>query len=205
VPLPSPYCGLPTTKWVQKTRQLIAAHPLDTKEIVDVVLLSWDAIFQSKIGPRGFRIGEHLSPKPQIMGFFLHELIPLELSARYPKFWRADENSSEKDLVYMPSPEYSIEIKTSSHKCRIFGNRSFAQPSLKSKKSKAGYYLAMNFEAFAKSRVRPRIRRIRFGWLDHDDWVGQTAATGQQACLRPESESNKLVVLYEAPSEAQEC
>jgi hypothetical protein len=137
------------------------------------------------------------------MGFFLHELIPLELSARYPKLWRGDENSSEKDLVCIPSPEFSIEIKTSSHKCRIFGNRSFAQPSVKSKKNKAGYYLAVNFEPFAKNRPRPRIRRIRIGWLDHDDWVGQAAATGQQACLRPESETNKLLVLYESLPEAQ--
>ena len=136
------------------------------------------------------------------MGFLLHELIPLELSARHPELWRGDENSGEKDLVYIPKREFSLEIKTSSHKRQVFGNRSFAQVSTDSKKSKAGYYLAVNFEAFSKNRARPRIRRIRFGWLDHDDWVGQKAATGQQARIRPESESKKLLVLYESKSEA---
>ena len=178
MPLSSPYRGLPATRWVRKTEQLLAAYPLDAKEIVEVVLSSWDAIFESKIGPHSFRIGEHLFPKPQIMGFLLHELIPLEFSARYPKLWRGDESSSEKDLVYIPKPEFSLEIKTSSHKRQVFGNRSFAQPSTDSKKNKAGYYLAVNFEAFAKTHAKPHIRRIRFGWLDHDDWVGQKAATG---------------------------
>jgi hypothetical protein len=182
---------------MEKTRRLIAAHPLSSKEIVEVVLLSWDAIFKSKIGPHGFRIGKHLFPKPQIMGFLLHELIPLEFSARYPLVWRGDKSSGEKDLVHVPDDGFSLEIKTSSHKTQIFGNRSYAQQSTDSKKSKAGYCLAVNFEAFAKSRPIPRIRRIRFGWLDHDDWIGQRAATGQQARLRPECESKKLLVLYE--------
>ena len=197
MPSLSPYKGLPPGKWVKKTEQLVAAHPLDTKEIVDVVLMSWDAIFQSKIGPHGFLIGKHLFPKPQIMGFLLHELVPLELSVRYPKLWRGDENSDEKDLVYIPKPHFSLEIKTSSHKTQIFGNRSFAQRPTDSKKSKAGYYLAVNFEGFSKNRTNPHVRRIRFGWLDHGDWIGQKAPTGQQARLRPECESKKLLVLYE--------
>jgi hypothetical protein len=203
VPLPSPYRGLPATKWVRKTEQLLASYPLGAEELVGVVLSSWDAIFKSKIGPHGFRIGTHLFPKPQIMGFLLHELIPLELQARYPELWRGDRSSGEKDLVYIPNPDLSLEIKTSSHKRQIFGNRSFAQPSTDPKKNKAGYYLAVKFEAFAKKHARPCIRRIRFGWLDHDDWVGQKAATGQQARIRPESESKKLLVLYERAPEAR--
>jgi hypothetical protein len=197
VPPFSPYRGLPTEKWAKKTKQLVAAHPLDSKEIVEVVLMSWDAIFQSKIGPHGFLIGTHLFPKPQIMGFLLHELLPLEFSARHPGVWRGDENSAEKDLVYVPKPRFSLEIKTSSHKTQIFGNRSFAQKPINSKKSKAGYYLAVNFEGFRKDRAKPHVRRIRFGWLDHGDWIGQNAPTGQQARLRPECESKKLLLLYQ--------
>jgi hypothetical protein len=39
---------------------------------------------------------------------------------------------------------------------------------------------------------------IRFGWLDHSDWMGQKAATGQQARLDPFAEKSKLAILYTA-------
>ena len=81
----SPYSDLSPTKWVTKTKQLVAAHPLKAAEIVQVVLLSWEAVFKSKIGPHGFMIGKHLFPRPQIIGFLLHELIALEFSLRYPE------------------------------------------------------------------------------------------------------------------------
>ncbi len=203
MPPSSPYKRLPLAKWAKKTEQLVAAHPLDTKEIVEVVLSSWDAIFKSKIGPHGFLIGKHLFPKPQIMGFFLHELIPLECATRHPTQWRGDQSSDEKDMVYIPDSSFSLEIKTSSHRTQIFGNRSYAQRPTGSKKNKSGYYLAVNFEAFGKNRAKPSVRRIRFGWLDHTDWIGQKAATGQQARLSPECESKKLLVLYEGPPTAR--
>jgi hypothetical protein len=191
-----PYSGLPREKWAAKTKKLVAAHPLDTKELVEVVLLAWDAIFESKIGPHEFKIGTHLFPKPQIMGFLLHELIPLEFAARYPDKWRSEEQAGDKDLVYIPDPKFSIEIKTSSHKTQIFGNRSYAQQPTDAKKSKSGYYLAINFESFDKrKRARPKIARVRFGWLDHTDWIGQAAATGQQAHLAPGCEECKLITL----------
>lgn len=191
-----PYSGIPKKKWAEKTKELVAAHPLKGKEIVEVVLLSWGAIFQSKIGPHSFRIGTDLFPKPQIMGFFLHELIPLEFAARHPKKWRGEQIAGDKDLVYIPDPQFSVEIKTSSHKTQIFGNRSYAQKPSSAKKSKSGYYLTINFEKFGKCQPsRPRIIRIRFGWLDHTDWIGQAAATGQQAHLNPNAEEKKLITL----------
>ena len=191
-----PYSGVPKNKWAEKTKELIAAHPLNQRELVEVVLQAWNAIFESKIGPHRFRIGTHLFPKPQIMGFFLHELIPLELATRYPNKWRGEEEAGDKDLVYIPDPKFSVEIKTSSHKAQIFGNRSYAQKPTDAKKSKSGYYLAINFESFDKRRrARPKIVRIRFGWLDHTDWIGQAAATGQQAHLDPDTEGSKLTVL----------
>jgi hypothetical protein len=191
------YSGIPMKKWAEKTKELVAAHPLKGKEIVEVAILSWEAIFQSKIGPHGFQIGKNLFPKPQIMGFLLHELIPLEFTARYPREWRGDETSGEKDLVCLADPRFSVEIKTSSHPRQIFGNRSYAQKAGRSKKIKDGYYLAINFEKFNKhKKSRPNIIRIRFGWLDHTDWIGQTAATGQQARLNPDAEAKKLITLF---------
>ncbi|MDQ3437799.1 MAG: ScaI family restriction endonuclease [Actinomycetota bacterium] len=200
---PSPYQGLDESACTDKTRELIDAHPVDPKEFVEVVLLSWDAIFSSRIGAKGFRVGEHLFPKPQIMGFFLHELIALELESRYPRDWHGDKTAEDKDLVYVSDVTFSVEIKTSSSKNRIFGNRSYAQRSEASadnpaKKGKSGYYLAVNFEKFSSTVGNPRDRLVRFGWLDANDWIGQKAATGQQARLQPSIERSKLLTLYSA-------
>ncbi|MCQ3930851.1 MAG: ScaI family restriction endonuclease [Chloroflexi bacterium] len=191
----SPYDGMPPSAWRDKTLDLIQQHPLKTQELYDVTRQAWEDIFQSKIGSRGFRIGIELFPAPQIMGFFLHELIALEFQSRYPNVWRRDQQSGEKDMVYIPDEVFSIEIKTSSSAKNIYGNRSYTQMASTSKKSKSGYYLAVNFEKFSPQLTRPQLTRVRFGWLDHSDWVGQSAATGQQARLSPEVERYKLIEL----------
>ncbi|MEH3102643.1 MAG: ScaI family restriction endonuclease [Sphingomonas phyllosphaerae] len=192
--MPSPYAGIAPELWEQRTRDLIAAHPLDTGEIVDVVQTCWADIFESRLGGK-FRIGHDIEPKPQIMGFLLHELIPLELQSRHAGEWRPEKAKDDKDLVYVPDPSLSVELKTSSHPSQIFGNRSYAQPQTGAGKSKDGYYLTVNFEKFGASGL-PRLTLIRFGWLDHTDWIGQAAATGQQARVRPESDRAKLLRLY---------
>ena len=192
--MPSPYHDIAPESWEQRTSELIDAHPLEAGDIVDTVLTCWSAIFESRLGGK-FRIGHDIQPKPQIMGFLLHELIPLELQSRHPGEWRPEKAKDDKDLVYIPDPALSVELKTSSHASQIFGNRSYAQPQDGKGKSKDGYYLTVNFEKFRKDGL-PNVRLIRFGWLDHTDWIGQTAATGQQARLRPESDRAKLVRLY---------
>jgi len=169
---------------------------LDMSELVDVVQMSWMAIFASRIGPKGFQIGTHLYPKPQILAFFLHELIPLELSMRYPNCWRGELAASDKDVVYIPDDRFSFEIKTSSHPTQIFGNRSYAQETARPKKDKSGFYLAVNFEKLTSQTTAPELRRIRFGWLDHADWLGQTASTGQQARLPQAVEQGKLHLIF---------
>jgi hypothetical protein len=192
----SPYDGVPVTKWLSVTNKLIKKHPLTEAELVDVVQLAWKSIFDSRMGTQGFQIGRDIFPKPQIMGFFLHELIPLEIASRYPGAWRPDELASEKDIVCEASDEFSIEIKTSSDANHIFGNRSYAQQSSRGKKGKSGYYLAINFEKFSKKKSLPEIRKIRFGWIDSADWIGQKAETGQQSRLSSDVENSKLKLLY---------
>lgn len=191
----SPYADLPVEKWKKLTIKLIEEHPLSTEEIVDVVVSSWKSIFDSTMGTKGFKIGKDIFPKPQIMGFLLHELIPLELQARYPEKWRGDKSGAEKDLVYIPDDRYSVEVKTSSNPAHIYGNRSYAQDFTDKKKTKSGYYLAVNFGKFGSVKQRPEITLIRFGWLDAEDWIGQKAATGQQSRLSSEVENNKLLVI----------
>lgn len=191
----SPYANLPPHKWEGKTRQLIAAHPLTEKELVTAVLESWKGIFKSKIG-RHAKIGVDIFPKPQMAGLFLHELIAMEIAARYPDEWRRDDTANEKDLVYLPNSRFSIEIKTSSSASGIFANRSYAQAPTDRKKSKSGYYLAVNFQPIKRGVPKPQIMKIRFGWLDHTDWIGQKAETGQQAHLHPNTRNTKLLPLY---------
>lgn len=193
----SPYFRVQPAKWKGVTCELVKSHPLCAKEIVEVVLSTWNDIFESRIGKKPFRIGVDLFPKPQILAFFLHELIPLEFARRYADLWRGEGKASEKDLVYLPDERFSVEIKTSSHKTRIFGNRSYAQTGVDSRKNKSGFYLAVNFEKCTKSMSGPpKILRIRFGWLDASDRRGQRAASGQQANLSPCIESAKLLELF---------
>lgn len=189
------YATVSPDKWIEITKELLARHPLKPKEIVDVVLTSWTDIFKSKIG-RG-KIGQDIFPKPQIMGFLLHELIPLELAARYPKLWRGEKTSADKDIVCVRNEIYSIEVKTSSNPKKIFGNRSFSQETSSTKKSKDGFYLAINFQSFTADVKSPCIVGIRFGWLDSTDWRAQKAASGQQASLSPDVYKGKLIPLYE--------
>jgi hypothetical protein len=191
----SPYDGLAIDEWEAKTRELIDLHPLDANLLYDLVLHTWNDLFESKIGSKPFQIGKDLFPQPQIMGFFLHELIPLQLELDYPSVWRRNTVASEKDLVYIPDDTFSVEIKTSSSAGSIYGNRSYAQVGQSSRKIKSGYYLAINFQKFSANLLRPAIASVRFGWLDHEDWQGQTAATGQQARLQPAVERYKLLKL----------
>lgn len=192
----SPYKGIPPKKWPHVTRQLVNEHPLKPAEIVEVVLAAWDSIFASRLGTKAFHIGKEIFPKPQIMGFFLHELIHLELAFRYPKTWCGERSSGDKDVVYIPDDRFSIEVKTSSNPSHIFGNRSYAQETTTNKKAKTGYYLAVNFQKFSADVKKPNILLVRFGWIDSTDWIGQKAATGQQSRLSSEVESYKLIEIY---------
>lgn len=193
----SPYANTSPEEWQNITKKLVDNHPLSSDEIVVVVLESWDDIFKSKIGGKPLYFGRDLFPKPQIMGFLLHELVSEKAKALYPGQWEKEMSARDKDMIYLPNDTYSVEIKTSSSPTSIFGNRSYAQKKRSSsKKTKSGYYLAINFEKFKEGVSKPRILKIRFGWLDHDDWIGQKAATGQQARLSKVVEDSKLIELY---------
>lgn len=198
----SPYFGKPVEEWAHVTRGLLAQHPLPGPTLVSAVLDSWNSIFQSTLGS-GFHIGKDIFPAPQTMGFLLHELIPLELAKNSPN-WRADKDATDKDLVYIPDIFFSIEIKTSSHKDQIFGNRSFGvEGGGRGKKAKDGFYATVNFERWEDASLGslPEIRLVKYGWLDHTDWVAQSSETGQQSSLPPAVANNQLLTLYCAEGE----
>lgn len=192
----SPYHNKKLNDWETITETLIKKHPLKEKEIVDVVLKSWDDIFNSKIG--SFYIGKEIFPTPQIMSFFLHELVAHYLSMNHKDLYSVGKTKSEKDIHHHNDETLSVEIKGSSHPSQIFGNRSYAQPdSGNGLKNKDGYYITINFQKFTTTNNRPEILVIRFGYLEHSDWIAQLAATGQQARLSPDVYKYKLKTLYE--------
>lgn len=193
--MPSPYRNKNVKDWGTITDALLKEHPLKEKEIVDVVLKSWDDIFNSKIG--SFQIGKEIFPTPQIMSFFLHELVAHYLSLNHKDLYTVGTTKSEKDIHHLKDETLSVEIKGSSHPNQIFGNRSYAQPdSGKGQKNKDGYYITINFQKFTPQNKHPEILVIRFGYLEHSDWIAQTAATGQQARLAPDVYKYKLKTLY---------
>lgn len=186
-----------SSEWQKVTDSLVSYHPLNSKEIVSVVLQSWDDIFNSKIG--SFYIGKEIFPPPQIMSFLLHELVAHYLSLKYKDLYRVGVAKNEKDIHHVKDESLSVEIKASSHPSQIFGNRSYAQPSSgQGQKDKDGYYITINFEKFSKDLSRrPEILIIRFGCLEHTDWIAQKASTGQQARLGTDVYKYKLNTLYE--------
>lgn len=198
--MPSPYEGYPESQWSEITRELVADYPLDENDIVDAVLEAWQGILNSNIAGE-LQIGIDIIPSPQIMGNYLHELIPIMLERKFPGQWSRDIEKDDKDLVYLPDRYYSTEIKTSSNANNIYGNASYGQEdsSNATSKSKDGYYIGVNFEKFdqAPEGQMPRIRKIRIGWLDHSDWHSQSASSGQAATISTTVRDNKLLLIYD--------
>lgn len=97
----------------------------------------------------------------------------------YQQYWRKEIIKEDKDVVYIPNNDYSVEIKTSSNPNNVYGNRSYVQENSdnNSGKSKSGYYITVNLEKFdvENPSKKPMIKKIRFGWIDHTDWKAQVS------------------------------
>ena len=115
----SPYTNQPEYRWSEITESLIAEHPLSKEDIVSAVLEAWDGIMRTRIAGE-LQIGVDIFPTPQILGNYLHELIPVVLERRYPGLWTRDIQKKDKDLVCVQNPYYSCEIKTSSNSINIY-------------------------------------------------------------------------------------
>ena len=196
----SPYEGVAEFRWADITKKLVNEYPLEIDDIIDAVLDAWDGILMSKIAGE-LQIGIDILPSPQIMGNYLHELIPIMLERKFPGVWSRDLKKDDKDLVFLSDNHYSTEIKTSSNPNNIYGNASYGQEDSAnaSSKTKDGYYIGVNFEKFdqAPDGQMPRIRKIRIGWLDHSDWHSQSASSGQAATISSFVRDNKLLLIYD--------
>lgn len=190
----SPYDNKPEETWKSITKNIVAKHPLSLEAIRQIVLESWEDITKSSIG--SYKIGVDIFPQPQILGFFLHELIPLKLATRFPGQWHKDETKNDKDAVFIKDSQFSIEIKTSSNPKKVFGNRSYgkkAKNNVEKTKKKSGYYLLINFKKITDNNRIGGITKIRFGWIDENDWTSQSAETGQQASLSAAVYEKKMI------------
>lgn len=183
-----------------ETLALLALLPIKPEELVSTILESWNSFLNTKIGEEELRIPQDIELAPQIIGTFLEKIIAHRLSNRFQGVWRAGIGN-EKDIHCIQDDKYSMEMKTSTSSDAIFGNRSYAQVVVGSeKKDKKGYFIAINYDA-PKGEYLGKIRRISIGWLEHTDWKGQKAASGQQASLTKEAKANKMIVIYVRPSE----
>jgi hypothetical protein len=191
----SPYTGKPEAEWPAVTRRLADTFPLPMATLGAAARDAWDLLYSATVVGGRLHFGVDLFPEPQVIGAFLHELIPWVVAERAAG-WRRDQTGYDKDLVCLADERYSIEIKTSSDDAGFYGNRSYAQVSAAGgKKGKAGYYLVVNFPKTHKTRVVSPLTQVRFGWLDHTDWVGQSSPTGQQARVPAAVARAKLVAI----------
>lgn len=183
------------TKNIEDTKELIRRLPISTESLIEIILASWDSLLKSKIGEEGFDLISDFNLSPQIIGTFLEKIVARKLESEYPDIWRGGIGD-EKDIVCKHDNSLSIEMKTSTSRDSIYGNRSYAQPSTDaSKKDKSGYYIAINYTA-PKNGDPGKIRRIAVGWLSHSDWRGQKSETGQQASLTDDAKKYSMVPIY---------
>jgi hypothetical protein len=189
----SPYAGKPESSWLRVTRRLVNLHPLKATLLREVALSTWQRLWQTTVGvgETSVKLSELRVPAT-VVGYFFEVLFARELERREPRNWRGTQSKEEKDLVYLPNPAMSVEIKTSGQAgFKVYGNRSYGQKpgnDLLVKKEKSGYYLTVNF--FNKT-----LTLIRFGWIDATDWDPQQAPTGQMAGLAPAVYQSKLLAI----------
>lgn len=187
----SPYLDKPVSAWQRITKRLLARHPLTHDVLLSVAIRSWESLWNTRVGAGRTAIDlDQLVVPATVVGYFFEVLFAKEMERRFPGTWRGCQQGDDKDLVYIPDPHFSVEIKTSGQLgIKVYGNRSYGQKAsnqLLVKKEKSGFYITVNF--FKQTLVL-----IRFGWIDAIDWKPQLAPTGQMAGLPEDVYRHKLV------------
>src|SRR5438128_78782 len=144
------YSDRPESEWLGITQRLVAGHPLELDVLRDAVIKTWSTLWQTTVGAgeTSVRLTE-LNVPATVVGYFFEVLLARELERREPASWHGTQSKEQKDLVYIPEPELSVEIKTSGQAgFKVYGNRSHGQKSeneLLVKKEKSGFYITVNF------------------------------------------------------------
>ena len=188
----SPYFNKPKQEWLEITSKLVDNHPI-TNKLCDMCFKTWESILNGKINSYLNLTIKDMTLSPQAVSILFHDILP-EYIERQLVGWKKGTEVNEKDVTNISNEQYSFEIKISSSKNSIFGNRSYGQITNNSKKSKDGYYLAINIDKLSVDN--PQVKIIKFGWIDHNDWISQKASTGQQARLNKEVINLKFKTLY---------
>lgn len=193
----SPYDGHDQSEWLDVTKELVERFPLPPNDLVELVMGAWEDIYSSSFGGADIKIGKDIFLPAQATGVILEKLIAVRLHG-LDKRWRGGEAKTEKDIVFLEDDGFSFEIKTSSSKSGLYGNRSTGHKSENRSKHRSGYYLVINYKLPKEDDPTHHVGKIRFGWIDDDDWVGQAQATGQQASIGAALARLKLVTIFEA-------
>lgn len=191
----SPYAEIPEDEWEETTKKLVEDFPLDSETLCSVVNSAWEDIYTSSFGDTSLKIGEDIFLPAQATGIILEKLIAVHLS-KLDSDWRSGSIKTEKDIVNNVNDTLSFEIKTSSSESGLYGNRSTGHRSDKRTKIRAGYYLVVNYKLPKEGDLERYIHKIRFGWIDDEDWIGQLKPTGQQASIGAKLARLKLVTLF---------
>ena len=194
----SPYLDYPEDEWPAITRDLVENFPLSQEEIVKTVLDAWDDFYSSSFGNGNLTIGTDIFLPAQATGVILEKLIASILENKYPDTWKGGYEKTHKDIINLKDDQFSFEIKTSSSPSGLYGNRSTGYRSDNSRKRRTGYYLVINYLLPKEEDTNKKVRKIRFGWIDDDDWVGQKQASGQQASIGAHLAKLKLITLFQA-------
>lgn len=192
----SPYSSAPENKWVSITQILVDRFPLSVDTIVEIVQSAWNDLYSSSFGKGRLRVGNEIFLPAQATGVILEKLISTELEARDPDTWQGGTLKPHKDVLNLKDENFSFEIKTSSSASGLFGNRSTGYRSSGSIKQRTGYYLVINYKLPTPDDTDHHIRKIRFGWIDDDDWVGQKQSSGQQASIGAKLAKLKLITIF---------
>lgn len=187
----SPYIGVPVGQWPNITNKLIRKYPIPQREILEIAEIAWNRLWTSTIG--GQIQLDKVELPATVVGYFFQKLFAHELSTRYPRIWRGEQEKSDKDLVNLQDSIFSTEMKSSGQMgYALFGNRSYNQQTQNDNnvgKDKSGYYITLNF-------FGNKMTLLRLGWIDQDDWIPQGAETGQAAILKPDVYKYKLVKIH---------
>jgi hypothetical protein len=189
----SPYANKPLNKWEEITNQLVLQFPVKKHEMRTVVEDSFKDYLNLTISEFKLQVGKDIFFPAQATGVIIQKLITLRLSKLRINTWRDGDKKSEKDVVNIKKNQFSFEIKTSSSKSGIFGNRSMGHISKNKTKERSGYYLIINYKLPKEEDKDFQIYKIRFGWIDDGDWKGQNSPTGQQSTISSDCKSYKLV------------
>lgn len=191
-----PYEGVPQADWSSITQNLVQKFPIKMPCLCEFVHSAWNDIYASSFKGGKWVIGKDIFLPAQATGVILEKLIAVHMAEQFPKSWRGGKTKSEKDIICCDNRDFSFEIKTSSSVNGLYGNRSTGYEAAERTKTRAGYYLVINYKLPDENDPTNFIRQIRFGWIDDKDWVGQSQPTGQQASIGAQLAKLKLLTIF---------